>query len=151
MRISDNGIKLIQQFEGIRLTPYKDCVGLYTVGIGTLIGDGKSLPDSWNREFTLEECYALLRAELAHIERGIFKYINVQLTQNQFDALCSFVYNLGLGCLQRSTLRAKLNRGDVPGALESWAKYNKAGGKVWKGLDLRRQAEIALFRGLKDG
>lgn len=151
MRISDNGIKLIQQFEGIRLTPYKDCVGLYTVGIGTLIGDGKSLPDSWNREFTLEECYALLRAELAHIERGIFKYINVQLTQNQFDALCSFVYNLGLGCLQRSTLRAKLNRGNVAGALESWAKYNKAGGKVLKGLDLRRQAEIALFKGLKNG
>ena len=147
MKASDNGIALIQRFEGIKTKPYRDCIGLWTVGVGTLIGDGKSLPDSWNREFTLEECHALLRKELAHIERGIFKYINVQLTQNQFDALCSFVYNLGLGCLQRSMLRAKLNRGDVAGAIESWAKYNKAGGKVWKSLDLRRQAEIALFKG----
>jgi lysozyme len=147
MKVGDNGIALIQRFEGIKTKPYRDCVGLWTVGIGTLIGDGKSLPDSWNRTFTVEECHALLRKDLANIERGIFKYINVQLKQNQFDALCSFAYNLGLGCLQRSTLRAKLNRGDIPGALESWAKYNKAGGKVWKGLDLRRQAEIALFKG----
>jgi len=145
MKASDNGITLIQKFEGIKTKPYRDCVDLWTVGIGTLIGDGKSLPDSWNREFTIEECHALLRKELTHIERGILKYINVQLTQNQFDALCSFVYNLGLGCLQRSTIRSKLNRGNALGALKSWAKYNKAGGKVWRGLDLRRQAEIALF------
>jgi GH24 family phage-related lysozyme (muramidase) len=147
MKVGDNGIALIQKFEGLKTKPYRDCIGLWTVGVGTLIGDGKSLPDNWNREFTLDECYALLRKELAHIERGIDKYISVQLTQNQMDALCSFVYNLGLGCLQRSTLRAKLNRGDIPGALESWAKYNKAGGKVWRGLTLRRQAEIALFKG----
>ena len=145
MKVSDNGIALIQKFEGLKTKPYRDCIGLWTVGIGTLIGDGKSLPDSWNRTFTVEECHALLRKELIGIERGIAHYISVSLNQNQFDALCSFVYNLGLGTLQRSTLRQKLNRKDIQGCLESWAKYNKAGGKVFKGLDLRRKAEIKLF------
>lgn len=145
MITSKNGIAIIQEFEGIKTKPYKDCIGLWTVGIGTLIGDGKSLPDSWNRTFTLEECHALLRKELSHIERGIAKYISVKLTQNQFDALVCFTYNLGLGCLQRSTLRQKLNRGDKDGAIESWLKYNKAGGKVFKGLDRRRKAEVKLF------
>ena len=145
MKTSINGIKLIEKFEGCYLKPYRDCVGLWTVGIGTLIGDGRSLPDSWNRTFTLEECYALLRKELAHIERGIGKYITFPLTQNQFDAIAVFTYNLGLGCLQRSTLRQKLNRGDIQGCIESWKKYNKAGGKVWKGLTRRREAEIGLF------
>lgn len=147
MRTGNNGIALIERFEGLKTKPYRDCIGLWTVGIGTLIGDGKSLPDSWNRTFTIEECRALLRAELKNIERGIAKYITVELTQNQFDALVCFTYNLGLGCLQRSTLRQKLNRGDIEGCIESWAKYNKAGGKVFKGLVKRREAEIALFRG----
>lgn len=145
MKTSNNGIKLIQKFEGCYLKPYKDPIGLWTVGIGTLIGDGKYLPDSWNRTFTLDECYALLRAELTHIERGIVKYISFQLKQNQFDALVSFTYNLGLGTLQRSTLRQKLNRGDIQGCIKSWEKYNKAGGKVFKGLTARRSAEIQLF------
>lgn len=147
MRTGNNGIALIERFEGLKTKPYRDCIGLWTVGIGTLIGDGKSLPDNWNRTFTVEECRALLRAELKNIERGIAKYITVELTQNQFDALVCFTYNLGLGCLQRSTLRQKLNRGDIQGCIESWAKYNKAGGKVFKGLVKRREAEIALFRG----
>jgi len=145
MRTSDNGIALIKEFEGLSLKPYRDCIGLWTIGIGTLIGDGKYLPDNWNRTFTIEECYALLRKELIHIERGIAKYISVSLTQNEFDALVSFVYNLGLGTLQRSTVRQKLNRGDKIGAIKSWLKYNKAGGKVFKGLDRRRKAEVNLF------
>ena len=97
------------------------------------------------RVFTLEECYALLHKDLAKFERGIDKYVTVPLTQNQFDALVSFVYNLGLGCLQRSTLRKKLNRGDYQGAADELLKYNKAAGKVLRGLTRRRQAERALF------
>jgi lysozyme len=62
-----------------------------------------------------------------------------------FDSLVSFSFNLGLGTLQRSTLRQKINRGDYEGAVKSLLKYNKAGGKVLKGLDLRRKAEAALF------
>jgi lysozyme len=116
------------------------------VGCGHLIGDGHSLPDSWNRVFTLKEIDALLAKDVARFERGVSLYCSVYLTQSQFDALVSFSFNLGLGVLQRSRLRQKLNRGDKKGAVQSLLKYNKANGIVLKGLDLRRKAEAALFR-----
>jgi lysozyme len=116
------------------------------VGVGHLIGDGKTLPDSWNKSFTLDEVYDILAKDVARFERGVNKYITVPLRQNEFDALVSFSFNLGLGVLQRSTLRQALNRGDKEGAIASLLKYNKAGGKVLKGLDIRRKDEAALFR-----
>jgi lysozyme len=105
------------------------------------------LPDSWNRKFTIEEVNALLAADVYRFERGIERYISAKLTQGMFDALVSFSFNLGLGTLQRSSLRQKINRGDYEGAKKVLLKYNKAGGKVLKGLDLRRKDEAALFRG----
>jgi lysozyme len=145
MKTSNVGLQLIKHFEGVKLKPYRDCVGLWTVGVGHLIGDGHSLPDSWNRPFTIEECDALLAKDVRKFELGVARYINVQLTQNQFDALISFAFNLGLGTLQRSTVRQALNRGDKEKASRSLLKYNKAGGKVVKGLDLRRKAEAKLL------
>ena len=147
MKTSKQGLKLIERFEGISLTPYVDVAGFYTIGVGHLIGDGRSLPDSWNRTFTVGEIDALLASDVRKFELGVARYITAKLTQNQFDALVSFAFNLGLGTLQRSSLRQKINRGDIQGCLQTWAKYNKAGGKVLKGLDLRRQAEITLFKG----
>ena len=147
MKTSKQGLKLIERFEGISLTPYVDVAGFYTIGVGHLIGDGRSLPDSWNRTFTVGEINALLASDVRKFELGVARYITAKLTQNQFDALVSFAFNLGLGTLQRSSLRQKINRGDIQGCLQTWAKYNKAGGKVLKGLDLRRQAEITLFKG----
>ena len=145
MKTSQQGLKLIERFEGISFTPYKDCVGLYTIGVGHLIGDGRSLPSSWNRTLTVNECYELLASDVTKFELGVARYITAKLTQNQFDALVSFAFNLGLGTLQRSSLRQKLNRGDQEGAIKTWLKYNMAGGKVIRGLDLRRKAEVKLF------
>jgi lysozyme len=145
MKISKEGLELIAYFEGVRLKPYRCPAGLWTVGIGHLIGDGHTLPDSWNRTFTLEEAYALLAKDVARFERGVERYISAKLTQGMFDSLVSFSFNLGLGTLQRSTLRQKINRSDYEGAVKSLLKYNKAGGKVLKGLDFRRKAEAALF------
>jgi lysozyme len=145
MKTSQQGLKLIERFEGLSLTPYTDCVGLYTIGVGHLIGDGRSLPSSWNRTLTVNECYELLASDVTKFELGIARYITAKLTQNQFDALISFAFNLGLGTLQRSSLRQKLNRGDQEGAVKTWLKYNMAGGQVVKGLDLRRKAEVSLF------
>ena len=145
MKTGKKGIALIVQFEGIKLTPYVCPAGLWTVGIGTLIGNGKTLPPEWNRKFTLEECYALLNKELRSIERGISKYVTVPITQNQFDAIVSFVYNLGLGAFQRSTLRRKINRQDFVGAAKEFLRWNKANGKPLKGLTRRRLAESTLF------
>ena len=147
MKTSQQGLNLIIKYEGIRFTPYKCPAGLYTVGCGHLIGNGSVLPDSWNRKFTIEEVNALLAADVYRFERGVERYISAKLTQGMFDALVSFSFNLGLGTLQRSSLRQKINRGDYESAKKVLLKYNKAGGKVLKGLDNRRKDEAALFRG----
>jgi lysozyme len=146
MKASKECLKMLAHHEGVRQKPYKCPAGLWTVGVGHLIGDGKTLPDSWNKTFTLDEVYDILAKDVVRFERGVNKYITVPLRQNEFDALVSFSFNLGLGVLQRSTLRQALNRGDKEGAIESLLKYNKAGGKVLKGLDNRRKDEAALFR-----
>lgn len=145
MKASDKCLKMLAHHEGVRQKPYKCPAGLWTVGVGHLIGDGKSLPDSWNRTFSLEEVYAILAKDVARFERGVTRLITSPLTQGQFDALISFSFNLGLGCLQRSTVRSAINRGDKEAAMQSLRKYNKAGGKVLKGLDNRRKDEEALF------
>jgi lysozyme len=146
MKASKECLKMLAHHEGVRQKPYKCPAGLWTVGVGHLIGDGKTLPDSWNKTFTLDEVYDILAKDVARFERGVSKYITIALRQNEFDALVSFSFNLGLGVLQRSTLRQALNRGDKEGAITSLLKYNKAGGKVLKGLDNRRKDEAALFR-----
>ena len=147
MKISNAGIELIKRFEGVRSRPYRDCIGLWTVGVGHLIGDGKSLPESWNKVFTKEEIDALLIQDLSRFERGIALQLPVSLKQCEYDALCSFAFNLGLGTLQRSTIRQALLRGDKKLAAEKILKYCYAGGKVVKGLQLRRQAEYKMFLG----
>ena len=146
MKLSPQGLKLIAYFEGIRLKPYKCSAGLWTVGIGHLIGDGSYLPDDWNRTFTLEEVYALLAKDVARFERGVERYCPNRLTQSCFDALVSFSFNLGLGTLQRSSVRQKINRQDYSGAAKVILKYNKAGGVVNRGLTLRRQAEALALQ-----
>ena len=147
MNLSVEGINLIKRFEGVRSRPYRCSAKLWTVGVGHLIGDGKSLPDSWNRTFTEKEINALLIRDLNRFERGIRMYIKVPLRQCEYDALCSFAFNLGLGTLQRSTLRQKINRNDKEGAAKEILKYCRAGGKIIKGLQIRREAEYKMFLG----
>ena len=148
MNVSKAGIALIKHFEGVRNRPYRDCIGLWTVGVGHLIGDGKLLPDSWNRTFSEEEIDALLRTDLRRFELGISKMLpNVPLRQCDFDCLVSFAFNVGLGTFQRSTLRQALLRNDKTQAMESLVKYCRAGGKIVRGLQTRRLDEKALFEG----
>ena len=136
---------MLVHHEGLRLKPYQCPAKLWTIGVGHLIGDGKTLPPEWNRTFTKDECYALLAKDVAKFERGISKFVPVPLSQGEYDCLVSCSFNLGLGTLQRSTLRQALLRGNKIAAMESLRKYNKAGGKVLKGLDNRRKDEEALF------
>jgi lysozyme len=148
MKTSERAIKLIKHHEGVRNRPYRCPAGLFTVGIGHLIGDGKSLPESWNRTFTMEEIDGLLKRDLQRFERGVLKMLpNVPLRQHEFDCLVSFCFNLGLGTFQRSTLRQALLRGDKKAAMESLVKYCRAGGKILRGLQIRRLDEKALFEG----
>jgi lysozyme len=103
------------------------------------------IPEGWNRQFTIEEADAVLAKDLERFIRGVSKYCPVITSQGQLDALVSFSFNLGLGTLQRSTLRQKHNRGDYEGAAEEFLKYTKAGGKILKGLVTRRKDERALY------
>ena len=146
MNVSKVGIALIKHYEGVRPRPYKCPSGLWTVGVGHLINDGKLLPAEWNRTFTNDEIDGLLKSDLRRFELGISKMLpNVPLRQCEFDCLVSFAFNLGLGTFQRSTLRQALLRNDKKAAMESLIKYCRAGGKILKGLQTRRLDEKALF------
>jgi lysozyme len=148
VNVSKAAIALIKHHEGVRSRPYRCPANLWTVGVGHLIGDGKSLPDSWNRTFSQEEIDGILKSDLRRFELGVHKMLpNVPLKQHEFDAIISFCFNLGLGCFQRSTLRQALLRGDKKAAMESLVKYCRAGGKILRGLQIRRLDEKALFEG----
>ena len=144
-KTSEKGINLIKHFEGCHLKPYQDPIGLWTIGYGSLIGDGKTLPIEWFREITQEEADELLKKDLIRFERGVARLCPTRLTQSRFDELVSFAFNLGLGNLQISTLKTKHNRGDISGAANEFLRWNKAGGKVFRGLTRRREAERALY------
>lgn len=144
MRISDKGISLIKQFEGLRLTAYQDSVGVWTIGYGwTQPVNGKPIHAGMTiKEETAER---LLRTGLVGYESDVSKLVKVKLTQGQFDALVSFAYNLGARALSTSTLLKKLNTGDYAGAAGEFPRWNQAGGKALPGLTRRREAERALF------
>jgi len=149
VNVSKAGIALIKHHEGVRNKPYQCPAKLWTVGVGHLIGDGKTLPKEWNRKFTDEEIDAILKSDLRRFELGVHKMLpNVPLRQHEFDSIVSFCFNLGLGCFQRSTIRQALLRGDKEAAMESLVKYCRAGGKILKGLQNRRLDERKLFLGL---
>ena len=143
MKISQQGIDLIRRFEGCKLKPYLCPAGYWTVGYGHVIGNGKTKPEK--QLYTQEEVNELLRTDLARFEQGVLRYCPVHLTQFEFDSLVSFSFNLGLGVLQRSTLRRKILRQDKQAAARNILKYNKAGGQVLKGLTRRREAEYRMF------
>jgi len=145
MKLSPEGLALLKRFEGCSSTPYKDSGGLWTIGYGHLIGDGKTLPDKANYTLTQKEMDLLLKYDVGPRERAVERLCPVYLTQNEFDALVSFTYNLGAGALQRSTLRQKINRGDKAGAARVLLKYVYVKGKKVKGLVNRRRAEYNLF------
>lgn len=140
MKISQAGYDLIREFEGCRLEAYQDQVGVWTVGYGSTGGDVcKGLT------ITQDNAEQRLRDHLSKVEAAINRMVGVPLTQGEFDALCSFAYNLGTGALQKSTLLVKLNASDYDGACREFAKWNKAGGVPVAGLIRRRAAEMKRF------
>ena len=139
MNLGYNGTKILKFFEGCKLTAYQDSVGVWTIGYGHTKGvyDGMTI--------TQEEAEQMLLTELEEYEGYVEKYVTVPLTQNQFDALVVWVYNLGPTNFRRSTLLKELNSGNYTAAGNEITKWNKAGGKVLAGLVKRREAEAELF------
>lgn len=145
MQTNQAGIDLIKEFEGVRLTAYRDPVGVLTIGYGHTSAAG--YPDvEPGMTITAAEAESILRRDLQQYEAAVSNAVKVPLTANQFAALVSFTYNLGPGNLRSSTLLWKLNTGDYAGAAGEFPRWNKAGGKVLRGLTRRREAERALFQ-----
>jgi lysozyme len=156
MKVSKETIDMIKHHEGVRVRPYRCPALLWTVGVGHVIDpahigvkleDRKNLPipDGWDRALSMAEVDDILAADLATFERGVLRLCPANLTQSRFDSLVSFSFNVGLGNLQRSSIRMKHNRGDFEGAGEAFMQWTKAGGKELPGLVKRRKDERALY------
>ena len=147
MRVSDAGIKLITRFEGFRSKAYQDSKGVWTIGYGHTKGVKRG------QKITKEQALRYLAEDIAWVERCIRKYVRVTLTQEMFDALASFVFNVGCEAFRTSTLLKLLNRGNYEAAAKQfdrwiYIRYRKNGvrrKRKVRGLVRRRAAERRLF------
>lgn len=141
MKLSHGGARLIEGFEGFRSCPYRDAVGVWTIGYGSTKGVGPNTK-CISRQAAEDRLMREVDATYGHAVNAL----NVDLTQGQFDALTSFVYNVGPGGVGPNTgvgraLRAKNHRR----AADELLKWDKAGGRALPGLTRRRQAERRLY------
>ena len=157
MKVSKAAIDMIKHHEGVRTKPYRCPALLWTVGVGhVLYPEQANIPVSDRIQFSLRPEHAriwsdaevndLLAQDLARFERGVVRLCPaVAGRQGLFDALISFAFNVGLGNLQRSSLRMKTNRGELEEAAEEFMKWTKGGGRVLPGLVKRRMDERAVY------
>ena len=157
MKVSAAAIEMIKHHEGVRNKPYRCPALLWTVGVGHVIDpthaavkyeERKNLPipEGWDRVLSMGEVDTILAQDLRRFERGVLRLCPAAAgSQGIFDALVSFAFNVGLGNLQRSSLRMKTNRGELIGAADEFLKWTKAAGRVLPGLVKRRQDERAMY------
>ncbi len=139
MKIGHAGIELIRDWEGFRSEAYRCPAGKWTIGFGDTFNVKKG------DKITLAEAEKRLEKRLAEFEGYVNQLVTVPLNQNQFDALVSFVYNIGVGNFKESTLLEMLNRKDYESASQQLLRWNKSNGQVLPGLTRRRKDEKALF------
>ena len=140
MKISEEGLALIKKFEGCETKAYQDSVGVWTIGYGHT----KNVCEG--DELSKDEAMSMLKEEITEYEQYIENLVKVSLSQCEFDALCSWVYNLGPTNLTESTLLKELNHANFDRVPDEIRRWNKAGGKVLDGLKRRREAEALLFQ-----
>jgi lysozyme len=159
MKVSQKLIEMVKHHEGVRMRPYRCPALLWTVGVGRVIDpshigvkfeDRKNLPipAGWDRTLTMAEVDDLLQQDLHRFEAGVLRLCPNGLNQSRFDALVSFSFNVGLGNLQRSSVRMRHNRGDYDGAADAFLMWTKAAGKILPGLVKRRQDERSVYLSL---
>ena len=139
MTTGENGLSLITHSEGLRTESYQDSVGVWTIGFGHTrnVKEGDVI--------TMDQAYLYLQSDLRPCEQ-LLNGLDISFTQNQFDALVSFIFNLGSGNFLKSTLlkKIKVDPND-PTIADEFIKWNHAGGQVLPGLTKRRQAEKDLY------
>lgn len=136
-------VNFVRAWEGERLLAYQCTAGVWTIGVGHTRG-----VEAGDR-ITLEESERLLLEDLELFKKEMVPLIDVDVTEGQFVALLSFVFNLGTKAFMTSTLRKRLNEGDLESAGFEFLKWKYAGGEIVKGLVARRKAEKDLFLGEK--
>jgi lysozyme len=144
MKVNTAAINLIKQFEGLRLKAYLCPAKIWTIGYGHTAMAGPPAPKS-GMTITEAEASAILVQDVSKFAQGVAAMIKVPVTENQFGAVVSMAFNVGLGAMGKSTLMRKLNAKDYAGAANEFMKWTKASGKVLPGLVRRRQAERTLF------
>ena len=148
MKTSQGMKELIARFEGLRLKAYKCPAGIWTIAFGSTTFNGKRVTEGL--VITKEQAYEQLERDLAVFENGVGRLVSKPINQDQFDALVSFSFNVGLGSLIRSSVLKKVNANpNDPTIRDSFAMWNKAGGKVLAGLTKRRKAEADWYFGIK--
>lgn len=140
MKTSLAGLRLIKKFEGLRLKAYICPAGVLTIGYGSTGAHVKP-----GMVITAAEAEALLIKDLARFENAINRLVKVPLNQNQFDALASFIFNIGIGAFEKSTLLRLLNAKDYLKAADQFGRWTRGGGVVLEGLVRRRREEKNLF------
>ena len=142
-RITEDGLDLIKRFEGYRSTIYICPAGWPTIGYGHVVRESER--DRFSAGIDERAAEELLRRDVETAEKAVLRLIHVPLSDGQFSSLVSFVFNLGAGALQRSTLRRKVNREEHEAVPAEFRRWVWAGGRKLKGLIWRREAEAALF------
>ena len=145
MQLSPNGFKLLGELEGIVLKPYKDSVGIPTIGIGSTYYEDGTKVRMTDKPITTERAIQLAKNVVKSFEAKVNEVILLPMTQNQFDAMVLLCYNIGESGFARSSVVRNFNAGNLQEAADSFLLWNKAGGKVSKGLTNRRQKERNLF------
>ncbi len=145
-RTNEDGINLIKSFESCHLEAYHDPVGYPTQGWGRLLSLKKWEDLSKWPAISQDTANRWLVDDLKKTESQVRALITADINADMFSALVSFTYNLGSGNLQASTLRRKINRGEPETAISEFVRWNKAGGKVYRGLTRRRIEEAKLFK-----
>lgn len=146
MKISNNGLDLIKQFEGFSSAPYLCPAKIPTVGFGSTYYEDGTKVTLKDKPITEQRATQLLEfVANKTFSENINKVVKVPLNQNQFDALVSFAYNIGNKNFNWSTLLKKLNLSDYEGASLEFGRWNQANGKILNGLVSRRQKEKELF------
>jgi len=139
-QIGSAGLNLVKSFEGLKLTAYRCPAGILTIGYGSTgphVTPGKVITEAQAND--------LLQDDLDRFEKAVTRLVTVPLTQNQYDALVSFAFNVGISALERSTLLKRVNAKLFDQARAEFSKWNRTGGRPLAGLTRRRAAEAALF------
>lgn len=141
--MSFNGIEMLKDFEGFKDKAYLDTGGVWTIGFGTTHWLGK--PVEAGQTITQQEAVLALQADLATAQTAVNQLVRVPITQNMFDSLTSFVYNLGVEAFRKSTMLKLLNGGDYRGAANQFTRWVFDNGKEVPGLVSRRLVEQSNF------